>query len=291
MIILSSVIVLCAIALAASLLLYVCSKKFAVKTDPRVNDVHECLPKANCGGCGFAGCQSLAQAIVKAADEGGDMPTCPVGGNDVMSKIYALLGVENKAGTGKKRVATLKCAGCDLAPIATYDGLRTCDAMNRCGSGESACGYGCLGCGDCANACDFGGITINPYKHIPEVDPDVCVACGSCVKACPRHLLEIRQVGVKNRMVVVACSNHDRGPIAMKVCGHSCIGCGKCAKECPFGAITIDGNVATIDSEKCRMCRKCVAVCPRKAIVASGFPPAKPAMKTQATNTDKTAQD
>ena len=135
MIILSSVIVLCAIALAASLLLYVCSKKFAVKTDPRVNDVHECLPKANCGGCGFAGCQSLAQAIVKAADEGGDMPTCPVGGNDVMSKIYALLGVENKAGTGKKRVATLKCAGCDLAPIATYDGLRTCDAMNRCGSG------------------------------------------------------------------------------------------------------------------------------------------------------------
>ena len=253
MIILSSVIVLCAIALAASLLLYVCSKKFAVKTDPRVNDVHECLPKANCGGCGFAGCQSLAQAIVKAADEGGDMPTCPVGGNDVMSKIYALLGVENKAGTGKKRVATLKCAGCDLAPIATYDGLRTCDAMNRCGSGESA--------------------------------------CGSCVKACPRHLLEIRQVGVKNRMVVVACSNHDRGPIAMKVCGHSCIGCGKCAKECPFGAITIDGNVATIDSEKCRMCRKCVAVCPRKAIVASGFPPAKPAVKTQATNTDKTAQD
>uniref|UniRef100_UPI003FF0E0A5 4Fe-4S dicluster domain-containing protein n=1 Tax=Prevotella sp. TaxID=59823 RepID=UPI003FF0E0A5 len=219
MIILSSTIVLCAIALAASLLLYVCSKKFAVKTDPRVNDVHECLPKANCGGCGFAGCQSLAQAIVKAADEGGDMPTCPVGGNDVMSKIYALLGVENKAGTGKKRVATLKCAGCDLAPIATYDGLRTCDAMNRCGSGESACGYGCLGCGDCANACDFGGITINPDKHIPEVDPDVCVACGSCVKACPRHLLEIRQVGVKNRMVVVACSNHDRGPIAMKVCG------------------------------------------------------------------------
>lgn len=185
----------------------------------------------------------------------------------------------------------MKCAGCDLAPIATYDGLRTCDAMNRCGSGESACGYGCLGCGDCANACDFSGITINPDKHIPEVDPDVCVACGSCVKACPRHLLEIRQVGVKNRMVVVACSNHDRGPIAMKVCGHSCIGCGKCAKECPFGAITIDGNVATIDSEKCRMCRKCVAVCPRKAIVASGFPPAKPAVKTQATNTDKTAQD
>ncbi len=289
MIILTSVIVLCAIALAASLLLYICSKKFAVKTDPRINDIHECLPKANCGGCGFAGCQSLAQAIVKAADEGGDIPTCPVGGNAAMSKIYALLGLENKA--GKKRVAALKCAGCDLAPIATYDGLRTCDAMNRCGSGESACGYGCLGCGDCANACDFGGISINPEKHIPEVDADVCVACGSCVKACPRHLLELRQVGVKNRMVMVACSNHDRGPIAMKVCGHSCIGCGKCARECPFEAITIDGNVATIDSEKCRMCRKCVAVCPRKAIVASGFPPAKTTAETKTATNDKTAQD
>lgn len=96
-------------------------------------------------------------------------------------------------------MAALKCAGCELAPIATYDGLRTCDAMNRCGSGESACGYGCLGCGDCANACDFGGITINPEKHIPEVNADVCVACGSCVKACPRHLLEIQPGGSKKQ--------------------------------------------------------------------------------------------
>lgn len=271
--IITSVTVLCAIALAASLLLYVCSKKFAVKTDPRVSDVLECLPKANCGGCGFAGCQSLAQAIVKSADDGGEMPSCPVGGDDTMSKIYAMLGIEHKK--GEKRIASLKCAGCDLAPIATYDGLRTCDAMNRCGSGESACGYGCLGCGDCVEACGFGGIILNSETHMPEVDADTCVACGACAKACPRHLLEIRQVGPKNRMVKVACSNHDRGPAAMKVCGHSCIGCGKCARECHFEAITINGNVAEIDSEKCRMCRKCVAVCPRKSIVASGFPPAK----------------
>lgn len=143
--------------------------------------------------------------------------------------------------------------------------------MNTCGTSEGACGYGCLGCGDCVSACSFNGIKIGE-NGIPAIDGSVCVGCGSCVKACPRHLIELRYKGVRDRRVYVACSNHDKGAAAMKVCDTSCIGCGKCARECPFGAITVEGAVAYIDQDKCRLCRKCVAACPRHAIVAVGFP-------------------
>jgi ferredoxin len=62
----------------------------------------------------------------------------------------------------------------------------------------------------------------------------------------------------------------------MKACQVSCIGCGKCEKECNFAAITVEGNLAYIDPEKCRLCRKCEKVCPKQAIVAVNFPAPKP---------------
>ena len=65
-----AVIVLGAIGLVAAAVLYVCSKKFAVKEDPRLAEVAALLPQANCGGCGFPGCSGLADALVKGADAG-----------------------------------------------------------------------------------------------------------------------------------------------------------------------------------------------------------------------------
>lgn len=278
--ILVSVLALGTMALVASAVLYVCSRKFAVKTDPRVAQILDLLPKANCGGCGMAGCQAMAETMVKKADSGdNNFPYCPVGGDAVMKQAAAVLGVESVE--QKPRVAVVRCAGCRLPKVASYDGLRTCAAMNACGAGETGCGYGCLGCGDCVAACSFGGIKINLSTGIPEVDDSMCTACGACAKACPRHIIELHNKGVKGRRVYVACSNRDKGAAAMKVCGTSCIGCGKCAKECPFGAIAIDGNVAHVDHDKCRLCRKCVAVCPRNAIVADGFPVKPLVNKTQ----------
>lgn len=274
---LTALLVLGAISLVAAVVLFVCSKRFAVKEDERVGKVSALLPQANCGGCGFPGCSGMAAALVKAADDGGiGSLACPVGGSEVMGKVADVLGLAVSA--GEPKVAVVRCAGACSArkPIAVYDGLRTCAAMNACGMGEMACGYGCLGCGDCAAACSFGGIRINPDTGLPEVDESVCVACGSCVKACPRHLIELRNKGLRQRRVYVACRNRDKGAIAMKACASSCIGCGKCAKECPFGAITLDGNVAYIDYEKCKMCRKCEKVCPRHAIKAVNFPAPKP---------------
>ena len=147
--------------------------------------------------------------------------------------------------------------------------------MNSCGAGETGCGYGCLGCGDCVSACSFGAIKINDETGLPEVDEDKCTACGACVNACPRHIIELRKRGVKNRRVYVRCVNKDKGAAAMKACKVACIGCGKCEKECKFGAITIQGNLSYIDPDKCRLCRKCVEVCPTHAIVAINFPAPK----------------
>ena len=269
-----AVLVLGAIGLIAALVLYVCSKKFAVYEDPRIAQVTEQLPGANCGGCGFAGCGGLADALVKGADAGSlEGLMCPVGGQEVMGKVADLLGMA--IANGDPMVAVVRCNGtCALRPkIAEYSGLRTCAAMNSCGAGETACGFGCLGCGDCVAACQFDAIHMNPETGLPEVDEEKCVACGACVKACPRHIIELRKKGPKGRRVYVSCVNKDKGPVAMKACKAACIGCGKCEKTCPFGAITVENNLAYIDFNKCKSCRKCVDVCPTHAIIDLNFPP------------------
>lgn len=281
--ILIALIVLGSIALVAAVVLYVCSKKFAVHEDPRLAQVTAILPGANCGGCGYPGCSGMAAALVKGADAGSlDGLFCPVGGSNVMGQVADLLGMA--VSNTEPKVAVVRCNGtCELRPhIAEYIGLRTCTAMNACGAGETGCGYGCLGCGDCVKACAFGAITINPATGLAEVDEDKCTACGACVKACPRHIIELRKKGIKNRRVYVRCVNKDKGAAAMKACKAACIGCGKCEKECKFEAITITNNVSYIDPDKCRMCRKCVDVCPTHAIIAVNFPTPKPTINTEA---------
>jgi Na+-translocating ferredoxin:NAD+ oxidoreductase RNF subunit RnfB len=274
--ILNAVLVLGGIALIAALILYFCSKKFAVKEDPRLALVQETLPGANCGGCGYPGCSGLADALVKAADAGSiEGLSCPVGGPDVMAKVADLLGMA--MANSEPMVAVVRCNGtCENRPkIVAYDGLRTCSAMNSCGAGETGCGYGCLGCGDCVAACQFGAIAINEETGLPEVDEEKCTSCGACVKACPRHIIELRKKGPKSRRVYVRCVNKDKGAVAKKNCKAACIGCGKCAKECKFEAITVAANLSYIDPAKCRLCRKCEAVCPTGSIVALNFPPRK----------------
>jgi len=291
--ILIAVMVLGGIGLIAALVLYVCSKKFAVYEDPRIAQVNELLPGANCGGCGFPGCGGMADALVKGADAGSlDGLLCPVGGAETMGRVADLLGMA--IANGEPKVAVVRCNGtCELRPrTAEYVGLRTCAAMNACGAGETACGFGCLGCGDCVDACQFDAIHINAETGLPEVDDEKCVACGACVKACPRNIIELRKKGPKNRRVYVRCVNKDKGVVSMKACKVSCIGCSKCVKECAFGAITVTANLSYIDPEKCRLCRKCVKVCPTHAIHETNFPAPKPAPENpvQANNERKEEQ-
>ena len=293
-IILIAVMVLGAIGLIAAVILYVASKKFAVYEDPRIAQVSELLPGANCGGCGFPGCAGMADALVKGADKGNiDNMFCPVGGTDIMGKVADLLGLA--IANSEPMVAVVRCHGtCEhRAHVVDYAGLRTCTAMHACGAGETACGYGCLGCGDCVAACQFGAIKINPETGIPEVDEEKCTSCSACVKACPRGIIELRKKGPKGRRVFVSCVNKDKGAVSMKACKVSCIGCGKCEKECPFGAITVKDQLSYIDFNKCRLCRKCVTVCPTHAITTVNFPATKPKTENlvkSETNTGKEDQ-
>ena len=274
--ILIALITLGVTGLLAALILYFVAQRFKVEEDPRIDEVVEVLPGANCGGCGFAGCRALAEACVKADSLDGLL--CPVGGQEVMKQVGDILGLAPAA--SDPMVAVVRCNGtCAARPrTSEYDGTRSCKIVNSLYVGETGCAFGCLGCGDCVSACQFGAIRMNEETGLPEVDDDKCTSCGACVKACPRHIIELRKKGPKNRRVFVKCVSKDKGAIARKNCLNACIGCGKCQKECPFEAITVENNVAYINWQKCRLCRKCVAVCPTGAIHEINFPP-KPAPK------------
>ena len=277
-VILIAVCVLGLIGLASAVILYVVSHKFAVHEDPRIGQVSAVLPQANCGGCGYPGCSGFAAACVKAADEGSlEGKLCPVGGQPVMEQVAGILGLTVEASAPK--VAVVRCNGtCENRPrLVEFDGAQSCRVQQMTGMGETGCGYGCLGCGDCVSKCQFDALHMNLETGLPEVDEEKCTACGACAKACPRSIIEIRLKGPKGRRVVVLCNNKDKGAIANKACKASCIGCGKCVKTCEkFEAITLENNLAYIDAEKCRMCRKCEEACPKGAIHGFNFPPRKP---------------
>ena len=253
-----------------ALVLYLVAKKFKVEEDPRIDEVEKVMPGANCGGCGFAGCRAFAEAAVKSPDLDGIF--CPVGGNDVMAQVATILGHEITAKA--PRVAVVRCNGtCEARPrVNEYDGFASCAVKAGLYVGDTGCSYGCVGCGDCVAACQFGALSMNPETGLPVVDESKCTACGACVKACPKRIIELRPKGIRGMRVFVSCVNKDKGPVAKKACANACIGCGLCAKTCQREAITVVGNVAWIDPEKCALCRECEAVCPTGAIHGVNFP-------------------
>ena len=64
-VIISSIVLLAIIAIVIGIFLGISSEIFKVQVDEKVAKVRECLPGNNCGGCGFAGCDALAEAIAK----------------------------------------------------------------------------------------------------------------------------------------------------------------------------------------------------------------------------------
>jgi Na+-translocating ferredoxin:NAD+ oxidoreductase RNF subunit RnfB len=283
-IIIYTIITLVAIGSAAAIILYFVAQRFKVFEDPRIDEVEEALPAANCGGCGFPGCRNFAETLVKT--ESWDDLFCPVGGNDTMAKVAALLGRE--AVEQAPRVAVVRCNGTpEFRPrVNEYDGASTCAIAHSLYSGEGGCPHGCLGCGDCVVVCNFDAIHMDPDTDLPVVIDDKCTACGACVDACPRNIIELRKKNKKDRKIYVSCINEEKGAVAKKNCSVACIGCSKCFKVCKYDAITMENNKAFIDSDKCVLCRKCVAECPTDAILELNFPPPRKKEPVEATETE-----
>lgn len=279
-VILTSIIVLGAIGVLGAAVLYLVAQKFHVYEDPRIDQVEALLPGANCGGCGRSGCRDFAVACVGATSLS-DL-NCPSSGAAVMSQIGTIVGLAAVA--SKPKIAVIKCSGtCDLRPaMARYEGAPTCAVLASLGTGQTPCPNGCLGCGDCVEACPYGAMRLNRETGLPEVIEDKCVGCGACVKACPKSVIELRGKGPRGMRVYVACSNREKGAAAMKACKVACIGCSKCVKVCTHEAISVSGNLSYIDWEKCKLCRKCEEVCPTHAIHAVNFPVKKNAPAPEA---------
>lgn len=98
---------------------------------------------------------------------------------------------------------------------------------------------------------------------VAVVDKEKCKACGKCIAVCPRHLIELIPYEQKH---MVQCSSQDKGKDVMAACAVGCIGCRMCAKVCPAEAITVENNIAHIDSTKCVNCGACAEKCPKKII-------------------------
>ena len=266
--ILIAVGVLGGLGLGFGLILGLASKVFHVETDPRLDQLNECLPGANCGGCGYAGCGGYAEAVLT-----GESPIglCNSGGNECAQTMAKIMGVE--AGEVTRKVALVRCSGekhydkdgnltSGARVKAKYEGFKDCLAASKVGgSGPLSCKFGCLGFGSCVKVCKYDAISI--VGGIAKVNEDRCVGCMSCAKVCPRGLI----VPVEpKRNVVIACASLAKGAVTTRGCTIGCIGCGLCKKICPQEAITIEKNLAVIDYSKCDNCGLCATVCPKKLI-------------------------
>ena len=255
-----AIIVVTVIGILCAVMLSVASKVMAVEVDERVTQVRECLPGANCGGCGFPGCDGYAAALVEDPDL--PLTLCAAGGNAAAQAVAAVLGRE--AGEVEAKVAFVHCRGtCEsTSNKVDYHGIESCSAAKLLFGGAGQCTYGCMGLGDCAKVCPQDAICFE--GGIAHVDPRRCIGCGACAKACPNGVIAIQPAAAP---VTVACSSKDKGAVVRKKCTAGCIGCGLCMRNCPHGAITVQNNLAVIDYEKCTGCGTCQGVCPAKCII------------------------
>lgn len=256
--ILISVGIFAALGILFGVLLAVASKIFAVKTDERVAKIVECLPGANCGGCGFSGCSGLAEAIVKGEAKPNQCRSCSAAG---LATIGEIMGIETEAAAPVH--AHVMCSGnCQTAVYKyRYEGAEDCIAAEKMGGGDKLCPNGCIGLGTCVSVCKYDAIRV--VDGLAVVDPAKCIGCGACSNICPKHLIKMIPVSSK---YTVQCRSVETGAITRKQCAVGCISCRICEKNCPSGAITVTDFVASIDQNKCTGCGLCAEKCPRKII-------------------------
>ncbi len=257
--ILIPVILVSVVGLVASVILSFASKVFAVQEDPLFLELRAELPGANCGACGFAGCDDYAHAMTDNKET--PCTKCSVGGASVAEKLGALLGKD--ASGVAKQVAFVMCNGTseNAKGLYDYEGIASCKAAKTLFGGAKSCPFGCLGLGDCMAVCDFNAMHL--VNGVALVNRDLCTSCGRCVSACPQSLIRILP---EKSLVSVRCHNTQKGGEARKNCTVACIGCKKCEAVCKFDAIHVTDFLSEIDPDKCKNCGLCAKECPTGAI-------------------------
>jgi electron transport complex protein RnfB len=235
--------------------------RFHVPTNPLVEQVRDALPAANCGACGFAGCQVYAEAVVERPDVAPSL--CAPGRRPVAERVAAL--THKEMGSVADRVVVLRCHGLTAfaRDEAEYAGIATCAAAALVFAGPKACKNGCLGLGDCVRVCPFDALHLGG-DGIVEVGADKCTGCGLCIPACPKDLFQLYP---RAHRIELACVARDKQSVVRATCLVGCTLCRKCVSKCPAQAITWDGRTIVIDHEKCLAygpaCGElCVDVCP-----------------------------
>jgi len=257
-----SVVSLGGLALVFGFFLTVASKKFYVKVDPKIEQISEILPNANCGACGYPGCDNFAKAVVegKAPANG-----CVVGGQETADKISEILGIESASVT--PMIAVVQCLGDREIAVrrSEYYGVSSCKEAEILG-GDKGCEYGCLGFGDCVEACPFEAMRMGE-NGLPIVIEERCTGCGECVKACPRGIMALVP---ENQKIYLGCISKERGKDVSSVCKLGCIGCTLCTRVVPEGTITMDGYIPIIHYDKIKNWDEIQPVidkCPTKTFV------------------------
>ena len=257
-----SILLLTGLGLLFATILAIAYKKMKVYEDPRIDQVESMLPGANCGACGMPGCRAFAEKLVGMEM---NLVKCTVSSPSSVEKIATFLGVD--AGGGEKVVARLLCAGGtkESPRQVAYSGhLNTCRGEAAIAGGTKDCNWGCLGWGDCADACDFDAIHMNA-NGLPVVDIDKCVACNDCVEICPKGLFTLMPTTQK---LIVQCKSLLAGEEALARCSVACNACGRCAADSIPGLIEMSNNLPVIHYEMNELTSPVATVrCPTGAIV------------------------
>ena len=249
------------LGLILATVLVIANRRLFVYEDPRIDDVEDLLPHANCGACGTAGCRVFAEKLVAGELQPG---ACTVNSTEMNQVIATFLGVE--LGSHDKQVARLACAGGSNVARrhGDYQGVVSCRAAALVSGGGKGCAWGCLGLADCERICEFDAIIMDRHD-LPQVIDDLCTACGDCVDICPRDLFSLQPM---SHHLWVACKNLEKGELAEAECAVACNGCGRCAADAPGDLIIMENNLAVIDySRNAQASRIAIERCPTGAIV------------------------
>ena len=215
--VISAIVVLLIIGAVAALILVIASKYMSVPENEMFPAIRECLPGANCGACGYAGCDGYAKALAEGEETKTNL--CVPGADGAAAAIAEIMGVE--AEDVVEMVAYVKCNGnCETAKHKyEYAGINNCSAANilfqgewacpnhiialrraidptivRCSNTQKgaqtrvACSKGCIGCMKCEKVCPTGAIKV--VDNLARIDYDKCVGCVACSENCPVGVIQ-----------------------------------------------------------------------------------------------------